>query len=92
MPSKDVNAAIRLGATLLPGVDRVPSRHVDELIAADPATYYLKPHYEGYNAVLVRVSRIHPDALRDLLLMACRFVDATTKGRRTGRRPAPRAR
>ena len=57
-------------------------------IAANPGHLLLKPHYEGYNAVLVRVSRIHPDALRDLLLMACRFVDATTKGRRTGRRPS----
>ena len=46
----------------------------DELIAADPATYYLKDHYVNYPCVLVRLSRIHEDALRDLLLMAVRFV------------------
>jgi hypothetical protein len=46
----------------------------DELIAADPATYYLKDHYVNYPVVLVRLSRIHEDALRDLLMMAVRFV------------------
>ena len=46
----------------------------DELIAADPATYYLKDHYVNYPCVLVRLSRIHEDALRDLLQMAVRFV------------------
>src|SRR2546425_11676306 len=46
----------------------------DELIAADPATYYLKDHYVNYPCVLVRLSRIHEDALRDLLLMAVRVA------------------
>ena len=48
----------------------------DELIAADPDVYYLKDHYVGYPCVLVRLSRIHPDALRDLLAGARRFVIA----------------
>jgi hypothetical protein len=48
----------------------------DELIAADPDTYYVKDHYVNYPCVLVRLSRIHEDALRDLLLMAVRFVSA----------------
>jgi len=56
----------------------------DELIAAEPAVYYTKEHYIGYASVLVRLSRIHSDALRDLLLAAHRFV--STKPRRT-RRP-----
>lgn len=51
------------------------------LLAADPDVYYVTDHYVPYNAVLVRLSRIHPDAIRDLLGMARRFVT---------RRPAPR--
>jgi hypothetical protein len=48
----------------------------DELLAADPETYYLKEHYVGYACVLVRLGRVHPDALRDLLLMGWRFVSS----------------
>jgi hypothetical protein len=45
-----------------------------ELLAAAPEVYYLTPHYEGYPAVLVRLSRTTPEVLRDLLGMAYRFV------------------
>jgi hypothetical protein len=45
-----------------------------ELLAADPDVYYLTDHYVGYNAVLVRLSRVRPDVLRDLLGMAYKFV------------------
>lgn len=45
-----------------------------QLMAADPGTYYLTDHYLAYPAVLVRLARIQPDALRDLLKMAWRFV------------------
>jgi len=58
----------------------------DELIAAEPDTYYLKEHYVGYPCVLVRLSRIRHDALKDLLLMAWRFVSTTSGKRRTTRR------
>ena len=56
----------------------------DELIAADPDTYYLKEHYADYACVLVRLRRVHPDALRDLLLMGWRFM--TRRGRKPIRR------
>jgi len=59
----------------------------DELLAADPDTYYVKEHYVNYPVVLVRLARIHRDALRDLLAMAWRFVG--DKARRTR---APRSR
>jgi hypothetical protein len=59
----------------------------DELIAADPATYYLTPHYVDYPVVLVRLSRVRPDALRDLLLAGWRFESI-----RGGRRARPRKR
>ncbi len=45
-----------------------------ELLAADPQVYYVTDHYLSYTAVLVRLSRINPDALRDLLGMAHKFV------------------
>jgi hypothetical protein len=64
----------------------VPFTQRDELIAADPDTYYLKPHYEDYPCVLVRLLRVHPDALRDLLRMGCEFANARTSRKRT--RPA----
>ena len=51
----------------------------DELIAADPNTYYLKPHYENYPCVLVRLSRIQSDALRDLLRMGWEFARSQAK-------------
>jgi hypothetical protein len=45
-----------------------------ELLAADPDIYYVTDHYIGYNAVLVRLSRVHSEALRELLGMAYKFV------------------
>lgn len=52
----------------------------DELLAADPATYYVKPHYMDYPCVLVRLHHVDKTAVRGLLLMGCRFV--SSKGRR----------
>ena len=46
----------------------------DALIEDDPATYYLKDHYLNYPCVLVRLSRVHPDALRDLVTGAHRYI------------------
>jgi hypothetical protein len=53
---------------------RVAFRDRDEMIAADPDTFYVTDHYVNYPCVLVRLSRIHPDALRDLLRMGWEFV------------------
>ena len=58
----------------------------DELIAADPKTYYLKEHYVDYPCVLVRLARVNHDALRGLLLMAWRFVSKTRVKPPRGRR------
>jgi hypothetical protein len=62
----------------------------DELIAEQPDVYYLKDHYVDYACVLVRLARVHPDALRDLLQAAWRFANskAPRKGRRRARQPA----
>jgi hypothetical protein len=48
-----------------------------QLIARDPAIFYLKPHYEPYPVVLVRLDRIDRDPLRRLLRSA---YDAVSSG------------
>jgi hypothetical protein len=44
----------------------------DELMAGDPDTYYITDHYREYEWVLVRLSKVHPDALPELLHSAYR--------------------
>jgi hypothetical protein len=56
-----------------------------ELLAAAPDIYYVTDHYLGYTAVLVRLSRVTPDVLRDLLGMAHKFVTADTARRSPSR-------
>ena len=60
--------------------------HRDALIEEDPGTYYLKEHYVGYPCVLVRLSRVHPDALRDLVIGAHRYVRAKGRKKSAGRK------
>ena len=69
----------------------------DALIEDDPGTYYLKEHYLNYPCVLVRLSRVRADALRDLVTGAHRFVSAKVRrkssgGGRRGGAGQPRAR
>jgi hypothetical protein len=45
-----------------------------ELLAADPDVYYITDHYRDYTAVLVRLSRVRPDVLKDLVTMSHRYV------------------
>jgi hypothetical protein len=54
-----------------------------EMIEADPDTYYLTDHYLKYPWILVRLPRVHPDAMRDLLRGAWR--SAAADKRRKGR-------
>jgi hypothetical protein len=54
----------------------------DALLEDDPGTYYLKDHYLNYPCILVRLSRVHPDALRDLVIGAHRFVGAKASKKR----------
>lgn len=57
----------------------------DALIEEDPDTYYLKDHYVGYPCVLVRLSRVHPDALRGLVVGAHRYVSAKSRRKAAAR-------
>ncbi|HEV8037751.1 MAG TPA: MmcQ/YjbR family DNA-binding protein [Bryobacteraceae bacterium] len=59
----------------------------EEMLAEDPETYYITDHYLKYPWILIRLSRVSPDALRDLMNRALRL--ASTKNRRAPkRRPA----
>ena len=64
-----------------------------ELIAADPATYYVTDHYVKYPSVLVRMSQISRDSLSGLLRMAWKFVsDESNIRKREARKRTPRVR
>ena len=64
----------------------------DALIEEAPDTYYLKEHYKTYPVVLIRLSKVSPDAIRDLLGAAHRLVSAAedAKKKKT-RKPRLRA-
>jgi hypothetical protein len=59
-----------------------------ELLAAEPDVYYITDHYVGYPSVLVRLSRVHRDALPDLLRGAWRLAAASAKPRARRRKTA----
>jgi hypothetical protein len=63
-----------------------------ELLAEEPDTYYLPDHYADGPYVLVRLSRVRVDALRDLIGGAYRVAAAKAARPRTRprRRPASR--
>jgi hypothetical protein len=76
-------ACIPINKSAEPGtlMVRVDLARRAELLAESPDVYYVTDHYANYPSVLVRLARIHPDALRDLLGMAWRFVSAKKTSR-----------
>ena len=56
------------------------SNRLTKIIASYDSAHNHHPtysdHYVNYSAVLVRLSRVNPDVLRDLLGMAYKFVTA----------------
>jgi len=83
-------ACIPVNRSAEPGslVVRVDFNDRAELLAEAPDVYYVTDHYVGYDAVLVRLSRVNHDALKDLLRMAYKFVTRSAPPRS----PAPRRR
>jgi hypothetical protein len=43
------------------------------LADAEPDKFFTEPHYEGYRAVMVRLLKVSPDELRDLIVDAWRI-------------------
>jgi hypothetical protein len=65
---------------LLVGCENLEVR--DELLAAEPDKFFITSHYDGYPAVLVRLSRVDLDELTELItdswrLSAPRQLSAT---------------
>ena len=54
----------------------------EELMAADPETYYITDHYLKYPYVLVRLSRVGTGALRELLATSHRLAAKGSKRKR----------
>jgi hypothetical protein len=55
---------------------RIPFDSRAELMESDPDSYYLTGHYVKHPVVLVRLSRIHVEGLRELLGASWQFVSA----------------
>ena len=72
---------------------RIDPEQRDALLAEAPETYYLTDHYRPYKSVLVRLSRVGKDELRDLLGASLRFVTSESKKKPPAkkRKPASRA-
>jgi hypothetical protein len=51
----------------------------ERLVEDAPETYYLTDYYRSYPLVLVRLSRIEPDPLRDLLSVSWRMTTAKSR-------------
>jgi hypothetical protein len=60
-------------------VVRTDSEQREELLAADSETYYITDHYRNYPWVLVRLSHVHLDALRDILRMGHRLASSSKR-------------
>ena len=58
----------------------------DEMIAGEPETYYITEHYLNYPWVLVRMSSVTPDELRDLLIGSWRRVTTGKTAANYGKR------
>jgi hypothetical protein len=92
----DGSPVLKLGGCFMAGLATHPSAEPHSLvvrsgyeerewlIADAPETYYLTDYYRSYPLVLVRLSRIERDALRDLLSVSWRLTSA--KARKRGRR------
>jgi hypothetical protein len=74
-------ACIPINRSAEPGslMVRVDVHDREHLLAEAPDVYYVTDHYVGYPSVLVRLSRITPDVLRDLLRAAHRHVSGESK-------------
>jgi len=86
---------LKVGGSFMAGLATHPSAEPDTLVVRHglverewliedaPETYYLTDYYRRYPLLLVRLSRIEPDALRDVLSVSWRLT--STKVRKRGR-------
>ena len=95
----DGSPVLKLGGCFMAGLATHPSAEPDTLVVRvgdeerewlledAPETYYLTDYYRSYPLVLVRLSRIERDALRDVLSVSWRLTSAKTRKRGRSRCP-----
>ena len=64
---------------------RVSAEQRERLLATEPDAYYLTEHYVGYPSILVRLSRVSRDSLRDLLASAALEIGEKKRKRKSSR-------
>jgi hypothetical protein len=84
----DGSPILKVGGSFMAGLATHPSAEPDALVVRHgfeererliedaPETYYLTEYYRRYPIILARLSRIEPDALRDLLSVSWRLTVA----------------
>src|SRR5258705_12691646 len=89
----DGSPVLKRGGSFMAGLASHPSAEPDTLVVRAgfeerdwlmedaPETYYLTDYYRSYPLVLVRLSRIGPDALRDVLRVSWRITSIKTRKR-----------
>ena len=82
-PALKVNGKlfVRLHQDLDKIVIKMPFDRREELMAAAPETYFITDHYRNYPWILVSLSKVHPDALPELLKTAYRAASPVKKRR-----------
>ena len=95
----DGSPVLTLGGSFMAGLAMHPSAEPDTLVVRvddeqrewliedAPETYYLTDYYRKYPIVLIRLSRIDRDALRDVLSVSWRLTAAKTQKRLRARTP-----
>src|SRR5438270_10806327 len=63
-------------------VTRAPDEERDLLIAARPDAYFVTPHYEGWEAVLVRLDAVDEDELSGRLEDSRGFISSKEPARK----------
>jgi hypothetical protein len=58
----------------------------ERLLATEPDSYYLTDHYVGYSSILVRLSRVSRESLRDVLASAALEIGAKKRKRNSNSR------
>jgi len=64
-------------------VVRVSAELRERLLATEPDAYYLTEHYVGYPSILVRLSRVSQDSLRDVLASSALELGEKKRKRKT---------
>jgi hypothetical protein len=65
-------------------VTRAPDEERDLLISARPDVYFVTPHYEGWEAVLVRLDAVDEDELAGRIEDSWEFISRKKPARRRG--------